>query len=51
MLFQVPNCIETKHLLKFHPDRIGHGTCIYPNKGGDMELVHLMLESNIPIGS
>ena len=37
-------------LLKLRPDRIGHGTCIYPDRGGDKELVDTMLEAKIPLG-
>ncbi|CAB4008894.1 adenosine deaminase isoform X1 [Paramuricea clavata] len=46
---EVPNIVETKTLLEFSPDRIGHGTCIYPDKGGDQELVDVMLQAKIPL--
>ncbi|XP_028407028.1 adenosine deaminase-like protein [Dendronephthya gigantea] len=46
---EVPNIAETKTLLMFRPDRIGHGTCIYPDKGGDEELVASVLQAKIPL--
>jgi hypothetical protein len=47
---EVPNIDETKLLLEFSPDRIGHGTCIYADRGGDQELVDTMLQAKIPLG-
>ena len=46
---EVPNIDETKTLLGFSPDRIGHGTCIYPDRGGDKELVDMILQAKIPL--
>ena len=37
-------------MLDLRPDRLGHGTCIYPDRGGSAELVDLVLRYNIPLG-
>jgi hypothetical protein len=37
-------------ILDFHPDRLGHCTCIHPLHGGSQELWIKLLNSNIPVG-
>ncbi|XP_011648396.1 adenosine deaminase-like protein [Pogonomyrmex barbatus] len=46
---EVPNEIETKDILKFKPDRLGHCTCIHPNLQGSQQLFDKLLESKIPV--
>ncbi|XP_046863499.1 adenosine deaminase-like protein [Xenia sp. Carnegie-2017] len=46
---EIPCKEEVRTLLEFGPDRIGHGTCIYPDKGGHQDLVNLVLKQKIPI--
>ncbi|XP_030832661.1 adenosine deaminase-like protein [Strongylocentrotus purpuratus] len=40
---------ESRILLGIPPDRIGHGTCLHPEAGGDQDLVDTVVRSNIPI--
>lgn len=47
---QVANEVETMDILKFKPDRLGHGTCIHPSSNGTEELYQTLLDSRIPVG-
>lgn len=47
---EIKNDHEVLQMLKFKPDRIGHGTCIHPNYGGSDELWMLYKSSSIPTG-
>ena len=42
--------METMDIVKFKPDRLGHGTCIHPNLNGTEKLYQTLLESKIPVG-
>ncbi|XP_065827088.1 adenosine deaminase-like protein isoform X3 [Oscarella lobularis] len=46
---EVPNVEESLALLKFNPDRLGHGTCLFPERGGTQELVDYMFNKRIPL--
>nr|XP_012235884.1 PREDICTED: adenosine deaminase-like protein isoform X2 [Linepithema humile] len=46
---EVPNNIETIHILKFKPDRLGHCTCIHPDLGGSSILFKMLLDFKIPV--
>ena len=49
---QIPNRNdETKVLLSAKPDRIGHGTFLLPDVGGTEEIVDLVTQQKIPIGT
>jgi len=48
-LAEVPNPVEVAALLKFKPDRIGHGTCIHPNLGGSPDLWNILQETRTPV--
>ncbi|KAF2884765.1 hypothetical protein ILUMI_21410 [Ignelater luminosus] len=45
---EIKNDQEVLQMLKFKPDRIGHGTCIHPNYEGSDELWKLYKSSSIP---
>ena len=51
IVLQAPNIPETKALVSLCPDRIGHGTCIHPDNGGDQELADSILQAKIPLGN
>ena len=40
---------EVKNILNFHPDRIGHGTCIHESLGGDKNNWDELLKKKIPV--
>ncbi|XP_021934884.1 adenosine deaminase-like protein isoform X2 [Zootermopsis nevadensis] len=46
---EVPNSDEVEEILNFHPDRLGHCTCIHPLHGGSQELWIKLLHSHIPV--
>lgn len=46
----MPNEEEVDAILRFKPDRLGHGTCIHPVFGGSEKLYDLLLQSQIPVG-
>ncbi|XP_058804153.1 adenosine deaminase-like protein [Phymastichus coffea] len=46
---EVANEVETIDIIKFKPERLGHGTCIHPSSGGTEELYQILLESKIPV--
>ncbi|XP_011864730.1 PREDICTED: adenosine deaminase-like protein [Vollenhovia emeryi] len=46
---EVPNEVETKDILKFKPDRLGHCTCIHPSLQGSQQLLDMLLDSKIPV--
>ncbi|XP_044736688.1 adenosine deaminase-like protein [Chrysoperla carnea] len=46
---EVPRETETMEILKFKPDRIGHGTCIHPRLDGSDTTWKLLCESQIPV--
>ncbi|CAH2091744.1 unnamed protein product [Euphydryas editha] len=46
---EIPNPQEVTEMLKFRPDRIGHGVCIHPNHGGNEEIWQLLCKSQIPV--
>lgn len=49
-LAEVPNESETMTILtELKPDRIGHGTAIYPDLGGSPSLWQALLTSKIPV--
>jgi len=48
-LAEVYNAPETEAFLKFCPDRIGHGTCIHPDLGGDQNLWQQLQERRCPV--
>ena len=48
---EVPNVTESMALLEFHPDRVGHGTCLYPEQGGSDDLVSSLQSKKIPLGN
>lgn len=47
---EIPNQQEITEMLKFRPERIGHGVCIHPNYGGNEEIWQLLCKSQIPVG-
>lgn len=38
-------------MLSVKPDRIGHGTFLLPDMGGTEEIVDLVMQQKIPIGT
>ncbi|XP_014212670.1 adenosine deaminase-like protein [Copidosoma floridanum] len=46
---EVPNEVESMDIIKFKPDRLGHGTCIHPLSNGSEELYETFLSSKIPV--
>ncbi|KAL2712210.1 adenosine deaminase-like protein [Vespula squamosa] len=46
---EIPNRADTWDVLKFRPDRIGHGTCIHPNLGGTVSTFDYLRKSRIPV--
>lgn len=48
---EVQNVEEIREILKFNPDRIGHGCCIHEKYGGDKKLWKLLKETSIPVGN
>ncbi|XP_069682467.1 adenosine deaminase-like protein isoform X2 [Periplaneta americana] len=46
---EVPNTMEVEKILAFHPDRLGHCTCIHPLHSGSQELWLKLLNSYIPV--
>ncbi|KAJ8678735.1 hypothetical protein QAD02_014522 [Eretmocerus hayati] len=46
---EVPNEKEAMDILKFKPDRLGHGTCIHPSLGGTDFLFETLLAYKIPV--
>ncbi|KAJ8726830.1 hypothetical protein PYW08_015227 [Mythimna loreyi] len=46
---EVCNPEEILEMLKFKPDRLGHGTCIHPNYGGTEETWSTLCELKIPV--
>ncbi|XP_076276240.1 adenosine deaminase-like protein [Lasioglossum baleicum] len=46
---EVSNEVETKDILEFKPDRLGHCTCIHPNLHGSDKLFNMLTESKIPV--
>ncbi|PNF24112.1 hypothetical protein B7P43_G03245 [Cryptotermes secundus] len=46
---EIPNPDEVEKILDFHPDRLGHCTCIHPLYGGSQELWIKLLNSHIPV--
>lgn len=40
---------EVKDILEFHPERLGHGTCIHPNLGGVRNNWETLLKKKIPV--
>jgi hypothetical protein len=47
---QISNPDEVEKILDFHPDRLGHCTCVHPLHGGSQELWNKLLNSGIPVG-
>lgn len=47
---QVANEVETMDIIKFKPERLGHGTCIHPRSCGTESLYQALLDSKIPVG-
>lgn len=47
---EVPNISESRAMLEFNPDRIGHGTCLHPEQGGSDDLVASLQSKKIPLG-
>ncbi|KAF7379573.1 adenosine deaminase-like protein [Vespula maculifrons] len=46
---EIPNRADTWDVLKFRPDRLGHGTCIHPNLGGTVATFDYLRKSQIPV--
>ncbi|XP_044265425.1 adenosine deaminase-like protein [Tribolium madens] len=46
---EIKNDEEVEEILKFRPDRIGHGTFLHPNFGGNDSIWKLYLDTNIPL--
>lgn len=46
---EIKNIKEIAQMLHFHPERIGHGTCILPRLGGNEEIWNMLVESKIPV--
>ncbi|ENN70705.1 hypothetical protein HUJ04_005248 [Dendroctonus ponderosae] len=46
---ELKNDDEVLEILKFNPDRLGHGTFLHPNYGGSAEIWKLYLAQNIPV--
>ncbi|XP_047519254.1 adenosine deaminase-like protein [Pieris napi] len=46
---EVCNPKEVLEMLKFRPDRIGHGVCIHPNFGGTQETWDALCKFQIPV--
>ncbi|KZC04415.1 PREDICTED: adenosine deaminase-like protein [Dufourea novaeangliae] len=46
---EISNEIETKDILEFKPDRLGHCTCIHPNLQGSDKLFDMLIKSKIPV--
>ncbi|EDO34339.1 predicted protein [Nematostella vectensis] len=45
----VPGAKEAKDLLELPTDRIGHGTCLHPDRGGSQELLDIVEKHAIPL--
>ncbi|XP_061174078.1 adenosine deaminase-like protein [Saccostrea echinata] len=48
-LCEVPAPEETMDMLNLPPDRIGHGTCLHREAGGNQEFVDTVLKHNTPL--
>ncbi|XP_077988430.1 N6-Methyl-AMP deaminase-like [Glandiceps talaboti] len=46
---EVPNMQDDKALLQLPPHRVGHGTFLHPEVGGNDELIELMKKHNLPL--
>ncbi|XP_053975290.1 adenosine deaminase-like protein isoform X1 [Hylaeus volcanicus] len=46
---EISNEIETKDILEFKPDRLGHCTCVHPNLQGSNKLLDMLFTSKIPV--
>ncbi|XP_012530473.1 adenosine deaminase-like protein [Monomorium pharaonis] len=46
---EISNEVETKDIIQFKPDRLGHCTCIHPNLQGSQQLFDMLLDSKIPV--
>ncbi|XP_031832823.2 adenosine deaminase-like protein [Nomia melanderi] len=46
---EISNEMETRDILKFKPDRLGHCTCIHPNLQGSDKLFYTLINSKIPV--
>ncbi|XP_032229891.2 adenosine deaminase-like protein [Nematostella vectensis] len=46
---EVPGAKEAKDLLELPTDRIGHGTCLHPDRGGSQELLDIVEKHAIPL--
>lgn len=47
---EIKNDCEVERILKFNPDRIGHGTFLHPNYGGCENNWKLYCQKKIPLG-
>ena len=50
-LLQIPGNADTEQLLGLLPDRVGHGTFLHPERGGDQKYLDLITDNRIPIGT
>ena len=48
---EIHNDEETESILRFKPDRIGHGTFIPPQRCNNPKLLQLLMETKIPLGN
>ncbi|XP_011494029.1 PREDICTED: adenosine deaminase-like protein [Ceratosolen solmsi marchali] len=46
---EVANEVECMNILKFKPERLGHGTCIHQHSNGSERLYQTLLDSKIPV--
>jgi len=47
---EIHDDVETEAILRFKPDRIGHGTFIPPQRCSNPKLLELLKETKIPVG-
>lgn len=47
---EICNSQEVLEMLKFRPDRIGHGVCIHQRYGGNDATWELLCKLQIPVG-
>lgn len=48
--FQVADVDDARTLLDVGVDRIGHGTCLWPKRGGDDSLVEKVRQNQTALG-